>query len=126
MSQTAAASLLEELTSGVDDRAEAAARALARYGPEILPALQELLHRPDPELRWWATRALAEIDDPQLVSLLLESLQDPDTSVRQCAALALRQQPSPQAIPGLAQALWDSDRFLAHLATDALIATGEA
>ncbi|HLE50642.1 MAG TPA: HEAT repeat domain-containing protein, partial [Anaerolineales bacterium] len=105
MSQTIAASLLKELTGGVDERAEAAARALARYGLEVLPALQELLHRPDPDLRWWATRALAEIDDPQVVSLLLESLQDPDALIRQCAALALRQQPSFQAVPGLAQAL---------------------
>ena len=126
MSQTSAASLLEELTSGVDERAEAAVRALARFGPEILPALQELLHRPDPDLRWWATRALAEIDDPQVVSLLLGSLQDPDALVRQCAALALRQQPFLQAIPDLVQALGDADRFLAHLAADALITTGEA
>ena len=125
MSQTIAASLLKELTGGVDERAEAAARALARYGLEVLPALQELLHRPDPDLRWWATRALAEIDDPQVVSLLLESLQDPDALIRQCAALALRQQPSFQAVPGLAQALSDADRLLARLAADALITTGE-
>ncbi|OGO64681.1 MAG: hypothetical protein A2Z45_11325 [Chloroflexi bacterium RBG_19FT_COMBO_55_16] len=126
MSQTSAASLLEELTGGVDERAEAAARALACFGSEILPALHELLLRPDPELRWWATRALAEVDDPQVVSLLVRSLQDPDALVRQCAALALRQQPFLQAIPDLVQALGDADRFLAHLAADALITTGEA
>lgn len=126
MSPTSAASLLEELTSGVDEKAEAAARALAHHGVEILPALQALLQLPDPDLRWWGTRALAEIDDPQVVSLLLKSLHDPDASVRQCAALALRQQPSLQAIPVLSQTLGDEDRFLARLAGDALIATGEA
>ena len=126
MSPTSAASLLEELTSGVDERAEAAACALAHHGIEILPALQALLQLPDPNLRWWGTRALAEIDDPQVVALLLKSLHDSDASVRQCAALALRQQPSPQAIPVLSQTLSDEDRFLARLAADALIASGEA
>src|SRR3989337_1939487 len=126
MSQAGAGALLEELTGGVDERAEAAARALACFGSQTPPALHELLLRPDPELRWWATRALAEVDDPQVVSLLVRSLQGPDALVRQCAALALRQQPSLQAIPGLAQALGDADRFLAHLAADTLITTGEA
>jgi HEAT repeat protein len=120
------ASLLNQLTSGDDQRAEAAALALADLGAEILPSLQSLLHNPDPETRWWATRALAELDTPQVPPLLIKSLQDKDITVRQCAALALSFRPHDTAVAYLIAVLNDPDRLLAHLAADALVATGAA
>lgn len=120
------ANLLNQLTSGDDQRAEAAALALADFGVKILPSLQGLLHSPDPEVRWWATRALAELNTPQVAPLLIKSLQDGDKTVRQCAALALSYRPHDTAITYLIAILNDPDRLLAHLAADALIASGAA
>jgi HEAT repeat protein len=116
--------LLVALKSGSEIRAEAAAREIAALGTEALPALKEMLASSDFESRWWATRALAEISDPQVVPLLLDELKDPDLSVRQCAALALRVQASPLSVPQLVGLLGDRDRLLAHLASDALTAIG--
>ena len=120
------ATLLNQLTSGDDQRAEAAALALADFGVKILPSLQGLLHSPDPEVRWWATRALAELDTPQVAPLLIKSLQDGDITVRQCAALALSYRHHDTAITYLIAVLNDPDRLLAHLAADALVASGAA
>ena len=116
--------LISELLSGDDRRAEIAAHQLAAQGSAVLPALRDLLISADPEIRWWALRALAEINDPQVSQLLSPYLQDPDPAVRQCAALALRQQPATQAIPGLIACLEVEDKLLAHLASDALVAAG--
>ena len=116
--------LLSELLSGDDRRAETAARQLASHGESAIPALRDLLASADPETRWWALRSLAEINHPQVSLLLPPSLHDPDPAVRQCAALALRQQPTPQVIPDLIACLDAEDRLLAHLAADALVAAG--
>lgn len=116
--------LLSDLTGGDEGRAEAAARKLAEHGRAALPALAALLASPDPDRRWWAVRALAEIADPGVPALLGAALNDADAAVRQCAALALRRRPHPEAIPDLVRALGDSDRLLAHLAADALAAAG--
>jgi HEAT repeat protein len=120
------APLLNHLTSGDDQIAEAAALALADLGPQILPALLDLLHSPNPEARWWATRTLAELDSPQVPPLLIESLQDEDLAVRQCAALALSYRPQDTAVAHLIAVLDDPDHLLARLAADALAATGPA
>ena len=116
--------LLSALISGDDRRAESAARQFAFQGADALPELQELLANIDPETRWWALRALAEIDLPQVPPLIQGALHDSDPAVRQCAALALRQQPTPQAVPDLTDCLDAEDRLLAHLAADALVAAG--
>jgi HEAT repeat protein len=113
-------------TSGDDERAEAAVRALAARSPAALPALGEWLTGPDAEARWWAARALAELDDPRVPALLRQALGDADPDVRLCAALGLRRRPSPEAIPDLAGLLGSTDRLLARLAADALIAVGSA
>ena len=117
--------LAEALTSGRDELAEAAVRDLAAHGPEALPALREWLSGPDAELRWWAVRTLAEVEDPQVTPLLRQALNDPEPSVRHCAALALRERPAPQAIPELVAHLASSDRLLARLSGDALAALGK-
>jgi len=116
--------LVTDLACGDEGRAEAAARQLAARGRAALPALEALLASPDPDRRWWAVRALAEIDDPWVPALLRAALNDADPAVRECAALALRLRPHPEAIPDLVRALSDSDRLLAHLAADALAAVG--
>jgi HEAT repeat protein len=77
-------------------------------------------------VRWWATRALAEIEHPAVAGLLKAALHDPDPAVRYCAALSARRQPADALVPGLVDLLSDADRFLAHLAADALIAAGKS
>lgn len=114
-----------DLTSGDDNKAEAAAHQLAELGLAAFSRLAELFSDPDPELRWWAIRTLAEIDDLSSKMLLHRALADPDPGVCQCAALALRQQPYPPAIPDLIEKLGDIDRLLAYLAGEALIAIGQ-
>ena len=118
--------LVNELTSGDDEAAEAAAVKISVHGPGALPALQDLLVSPNPDTRWWAVRTVAEIRDPLVPPLLIEALNDADISVRQCAALGLRLQPYPQATPELVRALDANNRLYASLAADALIATGGA
>jgi HEAT repeat protein len=124
--------LLAELTSGNDIRAEAAVQKLSALGGEAIPALKELLASPQADSRWWATWTLAEIRHLQVPPLLKEALHDPDVSVRQAAALALRVQPEASAIPDLIAIIdgtaqpGETDPTLAHLAAAALIALGEA
>lgn len=117
--------LIAELSCGSEIRAEAAALELAANGSRSLPTIRELLLDPDPEFRWWATRSLAGIHNPQVAPLLLQALDDSDISVRQCAALALRYQPDARAVSELVQALKDQNHLLSRLAADALIALGE-
>jgi HEAT repeat protein len=117
-------SLVQDLTSGDDCRAEAAARKLAQDGPAGLPTLRELLKSSNVEARWWATWALASFAHREAGSLLQSQLKDPDSTVRQCAALALREQPYIDAIPNLIDLLEEQDPILARLAAAALIAAG--
>jgi HEAT repeat protein len=118
--------LVEKLSNGNDQQAEAAVRDFAAQGASVIPDLEDLLSASDPNMRWWATRALAEVEDPRVPALLRSKLHDADSAVRQCAALALRRQPSLQAVPDLIALLDHEDRLLARLAADALIAAGEA
>jgi HEAT repeat protein len=117
--------LITEFTCGSDNRAEIAALQLAAAGSNSLMTLREFLRDQDADIRWWATRTLAEIHTSESTPLLLQALRDPEPEVQQCAALALRRQPNSDAIPQLIQALSASDRLLARLAGDALIAIGE-
>ena len=117
--------LVAEFTSGSDQRAEAAALRLAAGEKKRLLVLEQLFNDSEVEVRWWATRALAEIHEPGVTPLLLQALEDDVPEVRQCAALALRSHPDPAAIPPLIQALSLPDRLTARLVADALIAIGE-
>jgi HEAT repeat protein len=116
--------ILDELSCGEDERAEAALSHLSVWGPEVVEPLKERLSNPDAEVRWWAVRGLAEITDERVPALLVNALSDPDKSVRWCAGLALRNHPSEQAIPVLQQLLSDGDALTRRLAADALVATG--
>lgn len=117
---------LAELTGGEDARAEAAVAALRKVGVTAVEALVPLLSDPNPDTRWWALRAMAEIPDRRVPEWLAGCLEDEDLSVRQCAALGLRRQPSTQAIQALIAALYQGDKLLARLAGDALAALGPA
>ncbi len=119
------AHLLADLHSGEDARCERAVRGLSRHGEAALDALTAALKDPSPDHRWWAVRALAELDTPIAEGRLIAALGDPEASVRQCAALALRQRSTPAALPALTAALDDPDRLVARLAGDALAAAGE-
>lgn len=122
--------LLADLSSGDDERAEAAVAGLAEYGAQALPELKALLagassmQAQDVDLRWWALRALAEISDPQVTPLLITALHDEDAGVRQCAAMGARKQPDPLTIPVLIEMLSDEDHLCASLAADALATIG--
>ncbi len=122
--------LLQQLIEGDEQAAEAAAAQIAHLSPaqqtQALAALRAMLETPDADRRWWAVRALSEIEHEAVPALLVQALGDNDPGVRQCAALALRQHPDPRAIPALASCLGDSDPLTARLAADALAAAGEA
>lgn len=118
--------LIAEFTSGSDARAEAAALQLAGEGPDSLAILEVLATEPDPDVRWWAMRTLAEVDDPGVAALLVSALEDPDLEVRKCGALALGKQPDGRAIPDLIQLLDTQDSLLARLAGNALVSIGAA
>lgn len=117
-------SLIAELASGDDLRAEGARTSLAVYGSDALPALIQLAHSPAPDHRWWAIRCLSDLHCAQADQLLLEGLLDPDPSVCQVAALALRFRPMAAAIPRLVDLLGSQDSLLSRLAGDALTAMG--
>jgi HEAT repeat protein len=117
--------LVSEFTCGSDQRAELAALQLSAAGTRSLDILNELLEHQDPEVRWWATRSLADIRTTEAIPLLLKSLNDLDLGVRQCAAIALRGHPDPTTIPQLVSALDAEDHLLSRLAGDALITIGE-
>jgi HEAT repeat protein len=116
--------LLQTLTSGDDEQAESVVAAISNYGGDAIPLLDEFLTSPDPDIRWWAVRALAAIDHAEIPPLLQKSLVDIDPSVRHCAALGLSVHPTADAIPDLIAALSGEDSMFARLAAKALIAVG--
>ena len=117
-------SILIELTSGDDERAEAVVPQVASLGETAVDSLFALLESPSSDHRWWATRALSVIDHSKVQDGLQRALGDDDPNVRQCAALSLRMHATPSAIPALVNALHDTDRLVARFAADALVAIG--
>jgi HEAT repeat protein len=116
--------ILDALTSGDDERAEAVVPEVIPLGEAAVDPLLALLDSPIADHRWWATRALALLDRSRSLDGLLRALRDDDPDVRQCAALGLRLIPAPSAIPALLNALHDPDRLVARLAADALAVVG--
>jgi HEAT repeat protein len=118
------ASLVADLTSLDEPRAEAAVAALADLGETALEATLPLLQSPSSETRWWAVRVAAAVQTPRAAVALIAALDDRDPLVRQAAAIGLRLQPSIEAAPALVSRLGDRDRLMARLASDALAALG--
>ncbi len=117
--------LLAELTSGDEERAEAAARKLVEAGNSVLPVLEPLLRSDVPDHRWWAVRTLAQLPAPR-VDWLVRALKDESSDVRAAAALGLSSHPTEDAASALVSALSDEDSIVAILAVNALVAIGQA
>jgi HEAT repeat protein len=117
--------LLGELTSGDEERAEAAAHRIAAAGEGALPALEPLLRSEVSDHRWWAVRTLAQMQSPQK-EWLIRAVSDESPEVRAAAALGLSSHPAEQAASALVGALSDEDSIVAILAVNALVAIGAA
>jgi HEAT repeat protein len=119
-------SLIADLASGDDLRAERARASLAAHGLPALPALLRLARSSSPDHRWWAICCLADLHHEQADTALRNGLEDADLAVRQAAALALRDRPLATTVPQLASLLGSEDHLLSRLAGDALAAMGSA
>ena len=117
-------SLLRDLTSGDEARAEKAVPALIELGEEAIPALLDLTNSADVDARWWALRTLAQSPLARTV-WLVPFLNDPAPEVRQCAALGLANKPDESATSPLVQALSDEDTLVGNLAVKALVNIGK-
>jgi HEAT repeat protein len=117
--------VLDELSCGEDERAEQALSYLPAWGSDAVEPLQERMSNPEAEVRWWAVRGLAEVQDERVPMLLVRALSDNDKGVRWCAGLALRQHPSEEAAPALVNLLSDEEALIRRLAGDALVAIGK-
>ncbi len=115
--------LLVDLTSGDDLRAEAALHRLVALGAKAQPALRELATSADAEKRWWAISTLAQMEDVD-VDILIAALKDESLEVQQSAALGLAQHPHPKAVPALLGLLPNSDGILRNLAMNAIVSLG--
>ncbi|MBN2045220.1 MAG: HEAT repeat domain-containing protein [Anaerolineales bacterium] len=118
-------SLLADLTSGDEPRAETAAVQFVSLGKPALYVLASMIASTDPDTRWWALRAISEFDSPRTAHLLLLGLDDSETEVKACAALGLRKHPNIKAIPKLVKYLGSEDQLLSRLCRDALVAIGK-
>jgi HEAT repeat protein len=117
-------SLLDDLVSGDEARAEAAIPDLIEM-EAALPALLELTRSPDVDTRWWALRTLASMPHAR-AEWLIPFLNDPASEIRQCAALGLAGNPDESATDPLVRALSDEDSIVASLAIHALVKIGGA
>lgn len=115
---------LDQLISGDDEAAEAAAARLPVYGPRAYDALVVLAGDDDTDRRWWALRAMANLYDRRVALQLVAALDDPDPAVRAVAARGLQEHPEARAVEPLLKTLGDPDSMVARLAANALIAIG--
>lgn len=117
--------LLNDLTSGDEERAENAVAPLIELGEEAVPALLDLTRSTDADSRWWALRVLAGSPHCRTEWLVPFLLTDPAPEVRQCAALGLAVKADESATQSLVQALSDEDGMVGSLAVNALIQIGK-
>jgi hypothetical protein len=115
---------LDQLISGDDEAAEAAAMRLPAYGPKAYDALVAFARDDDTDRRWWALRAMANLYDRRVALQLVAALDDPDPAVRAVAARGLQEHPEARAVEALLDALGDPDSMVARLAANALVAIG--
>ncbi len=117
--------LVQELICGDDERAEQAALKIGLCDCEVLAYLKPVLTAPDPDRRWWVTRALGQMRCAEAQPQLIDLLHDPDDDVRACAAFALGEAQIENAVPALGQALTDSSVYVSAMAADALARIGK-
>ena len=118
-------SLLDDLVSGDEARAEAAIPELIEMDDAAIPALLDLTKSSDVDVRWWALRALASTPHSR-TEMLIPFLNDPAPELRQCAALGLAIKADESATEPLVRALSDEDSMTSSLASNALIKIGNA
>ena len=118
-------SLLGDLLSGDEVRAEGAVAGLIARDESARFALLDASRSANDDGRWWIVRALAELPSVRTVDLV-PFLEDPVPEVRQAAALGLAAHPGEAAIPSLVRALRDPDSMTAALAANALVKLGTA
>lgn len=118
-------SLLGDLLSGDEIRAEGAVAGLIALDELARPVLLDASRSATNDGRWWIVRALAEMPSIRTVDLV-PFLEDPAPEVRQAAALGLGAHPSEAAIPSLVRTLRDPDSMTAALAANALGKVGPA
>lgn len=118
--------LLEDLTSGDEERAEGAVQPLTELGGQAIPSLLEMTRSPDVDSRWWALRTLAQSPLCRAEWLVQFLENDPAPEVRQCAALGLAVKADESAVQSLIQALSDADSMVGSLAMTALVRIGSA
>jgi len=119
-------SLLNDLTSGDEGRAEEAVPLLIELGETAIPALLDLTRSSNVDSRWWALRTLAQSPHCWTEWLFPFLSNDSSPEIRQCAALGLAVRPDESAIQPLVQALSDEDGMVANLAANALVKIGSA
>lgn len=117
--------LLNDLTSGDEERAEAAVPSLIELNADAIPALLDLTRSTDVDSRWWALRVLASSPHAR-TEWLIPFLNDAAPEVRQCAALGLSIKADESATRHLILALNDADSMVASLAMNALVKIGGA
>lgn len=117
--------LLADLLSGDELRAEESVAGLIALDTQALHALQVAARSADADGRWWVVRALAELPCVRNEDML-PFLEDSTPEVRQAAALGLGAHPTESAVPALVRALHDPDSMVAGLAANALGRAGTA
>ena len=115
--------LLADLTSQDEARAEASVPELVALGEDAIPALLGLSHSTDSDKRWWAVRVLGESPHTPTENLL-PFLEDSAAEVRQAAALALSIRADESMLPDLIRALSDKDSIVGSLVINALVKVG--
>ncbi|HSG45816.1 MAG TPA: HEAT repeat domain-containing protein [Anaerolineales bacterium] len=118
--------LLDDLTSGDEERAEQAVSGLIALGEDVITPLLDLTKSEDVDSRWWALRTLAGSPLCRTEWLISFLTTDPAPEVRQCAALGLVVRPDESATQPLVHALSDEDSMVGSLAANALVKIGGA
>ncbi|HSJ85878.1 MAG TPA: HEAT repeat domain-containing protein [Anaerolineales bacterium] len=118
-------SLLDDLTSGDEKRAETAIPQLVELDADAIPSVLDLTKSSDVDTRWWALRTLASMPSAR-TEMLIPFLSDPAPEIRQCAALGLAIKTDESAVESLVQALQDADSMVSSLAGNALVKIGSA
>lgn len=119
-------SLVEDLISGDDDRAEQAALHISSYGEAAIHWLRPLQNDPQPDHRWWLARTLSRIRSAASTRILIQLLADANADVRACAVYALGEAHADGAVDHIAELLNDSSVYVSAMAADTLARIGRA
>ena len=117
--------LLDDLISGDDRRAQAAAQQFAEFDETALEPVLDLARTGDPDERWWAVCALVRSPHPR-TDQLVPFLNDPEPAVRQAVILGLADRTDPALVEALIKALADENALVSRLAANALTGIGVA